>query len=203
MTGNKAFRIALLISITAHSSLFMPWARLDTLFKSVEKPKPQHIEVNYLEIRVTPKKKMAEEVIQKALEEPLGETATKQHPPMPQPVALKEPAVTAAPNLKLEEGSTKLTGAYLDYYNAIREKIKATLLSLYRPAHEGEVYLEFTLDPDGSLVRANIMDEKSSSYKELRNVTLKGLKKASPFPPFPDEVEEPQIDFNVLVSFRK
>lgn len=93
--------------------------------------------------------------------------------------------------------------AFIDYYRAIREKIKETAQAL-RPEffNQGQVSLTFKLTCDGGLVRTKIIDEISSKDKLLREIALNSVSGASPFPPFPKELERTEIDFIITISFK-
>lgn len=93
--------------------------------------------------------------------------------------------------------------AFIDYYKAIREEIRRTARTI-RPDffNPGHVSLTFKLTCDGNLVRTKIIDEISSRDKLLREIAFKSISKASPFPPFPEELNRTEIDFVITISFQ-
>ncbi len=93
--------------------------------------------------------------------------------------------------------------AFIDYYKAIREEIKRTARTI-RPDffNPGQVSLTFKLTCNGNLVRTKIIDEISSRDKLLREIALKSISRASPFPPFPEELDRIEIDFTITISFQ-
>jgi len=68
---------------------------------------------------------------------------------------------------------------------------------------EGEIYLVFTLNSTGILGQIEILGQRSTDSRRLKDIAIKALKESSPFPPFPEELDNPQINFNVVISFRK
>lgn len=90
---------------------------------------------------------------------------------------------------------------YTSYYQVVREKIKHAAYQEYTRTEMGEVYLSFVISSDGDLKQKRIVDEKSSFSPYLREIALKSLKNAVPFPKFPKELDYPQLSFNVIVSF--
>lgn len=91
--------------------------------------------------------------------------------------------------------------SYISYYQIVREKIRRSAYQDYSRAEVGEVYLTFLISQDGSLKEARLVEEKSSFSPYLREVALRSIKEASPFPNFPKELDYPQLSFNVVISF--
>lgn len=93
---------------------------------------------------------------------------------------------------------------YLKYYDDIRHKIRDTAFLLYRRGMRGgDVFISFILDSTGRLVEAHVVPEKSSAPRSLFVVAMNALYKASPFGPFPPELVQDQLRFNVIISFHK
>ena len=90
---------------------------------------------------------------------------------------------------------------YTSYYQVVREKIKHAAYQGYTRTEMGEVYLSFVISSDGDLKQTRIVDDKSSFSPYLREIALKSVKNACPFPKFPKELDYPQLSFNVIVSF--
>ena len=92
---------------------------------------------------------------------------------------------------------------YVAYAALIREKIKQRLKNIYDGyCGEGDVCLLFVLTSNGSLYTFNI-DNLSTNNKELRDIATLGLKKASPFPPFPKILSYDRMFFSIVISFQK
>jgi TonB family protein len=63
------------------------------------------------------------------------------------------------------------------------------------------VYLSFIISTEGYLREVRLVEEKSSFSPYLREIALRSIKEASPFPDFPKELDYPQLTFNVVISF--
>jgi len=83
----------------------------------------------------------------------------------------------------------------------VREKIKRALYHSYSGTDTGEVNVVFVVFNDGRLKEARVVEEKSSSNAYLKEISLRSLREASPFPPFPKQLDYPQLSFNVVISF--
>jgi len=93
---------------------------------------------------------------------------------------------------------------YIGYYQVIREKIMQKLKNQYRDHYKnGDVHLSFTLKSDGKLESFFVDRAKSSDDNALIDIATTGLKRSSPFPPFPKELATPKISFSVIISFKE
>ncbi len=92
---------------------------------------------------------------------------------------------------------------YLNYYQVVREKIEHAAYQNYTRIELGTVSISFVISSDGNLKQTRIIDEKSSFSPYLREVALKSVKNAAPFPGFPKDLNYPQLSFNVSISFQK
>jgi hypothetical protein len=90
---------------------------------------------------------------------------------------------------------------YLNYYQIVRNRIKERAYENYSQYEAGEVYLTFVLLSDGSLKELKLIEEKTSANQYLRDVGVKSIQDASPFPPFPRDLRYPELSFNVVISF--
>lgn len=93
---------------------------------------------------------------------------------------------------------------YVSYYQLMREKMRRCLKENYgERSNEGDIHLIFMLDPDGRLLKYEIDMVKSVDDKVLSDITVRSLKEASPFPPFPKGLPKRALSFDVTVSFKK
>jgi len=90
---------------------------------------------------------------------------------------------------------------YLSYYQVVREKIRRSAYQYYNRTETGQIYLSFIISCDGILRELRLIEEKSSQNPYLREIALKSIQSASPFPNFPKELDYPQLSFNVIISF--
>jgi hypothetical protein len=205
----------LIVSLCAHLFFFFPWSSLKS--RTVRKSFSD-IEISYFEIKpalseeiketkiiakdntlpresiqektfiteeVRPAEKKEEVVIPKKEEKEISPTLTKEE----QMVARDFAALSKEP-------------VFLDYYRAIREKIKIAANRrkpiFFKP---GEIYVFFVLDSRGDLKRLKVIDSKSSPNPVLRESALGSVEDSSPFPPFPQGLKREQIAFNIIIAF--
>ncbi|MCK9595489.1 MAG: TonB C-terminal domain-containing protein [Candidatus Omnitrophica bacterium] len=91
--------------------------------------------------------------------------------------------------------------SYVSYYNLVREKIRRAAYQNYSHAETGEVYLAFVVSKLGALNTVKLIEERSSGNIYLREVAIRSIRDAAPFPPFSKDLDYPQLSFNVIISF--
>ncbi len=91
--------------------------------------------------------------------------------------------------------------SYISYYQIVREKIRRSAYQNYTHNETGEVYLSFIISSDGLIRNARLIQEKSSANDYLKDIALRSVNDASPFPNFPKELDYPQLTFNIIISF--
>jgi hypothetical protein len=93
--------------------------------------------------------------------------------------------------------------SYVDYFNAVREKIVKKLKRNYKSYyHEGDVDLFFVLSANGSLARIDVDMDSSVNDKQLIDIAVLSIQQASPFKPFPKELDERELPFSLTMSFK-
>jgi TonB family protein len=92
--------------------------------------------------------------------------------------------------------------SYIGYYQIVREKIKRAAYQNYTGKEIGEVTVSFVISNSGYLKELRLIEDKSSLSLYLREVALKSIKDASPFPVFPNALAYPQLSFNVAITFQ-
>ena len=99
-------------------------------------------------------------------------------------------------------GETLKTPEYRSYYSLVREKIRKYAYFYYRKLEEGEVYLAFSLTPEGRLVNLVIDDARSTQNTYLKDIAHKSVNEAAPYPPFPQKLKRhAELAFNVIIDF--
>ncbi|MCX5697315.1 MAG: TonB family protein [Candidatus Omnitrophica bacterium] len=91
--------------------------------------------------------------------------------------------------------------SYVSYYQIVREKIRRCAYQYYTRTEQGEVYLSFVISNDGYVREIRVVEEKSSSNPYLLEISVKSIKEAAPFPNFPKELDYQQLSFNVVISY--
>jgi len=93
---------------------------------------------------------------------------------------------------------------YADYYRAIRERIAQRLKANYRDHYRsGDVEAFFVLNSNGSLNRIDLDLGRSAKDSSLVDIVASSIAEASPFPPFPKELDAPQLPFGLTVTFKE
>ncbi|MDD5130680.1 MAG: hypothetical protein PHS66_06525 [Candidatus Omnitrophica bacterium] len=91
--------------------------------------------------------------------------------------------------------------SYINYYQIVREKIRRSAYQNYTHSVTGEVYASFIISNDGYVKDVRFIEEKTTVNDYLKNIALRSVRDASPFPNFPKELDYPQLSFNIIISF--
>lgn len=92
---------------------------------------------------------------------------------------------------------------YLSYNQSIRQKIKSRAYSFvdHPDFEKGEIYLTFALASDGTLIQVKIIEAKTKANAYLREVGLRSIRESAPFEVFPEDLNYPELTFNIVISF--
>ncbi len=224
MLSEKAFSIALIISLAVHGAIF--FQRLNLSISSKAK-KEQRLELRYVknppkikrdniskavlkkepflkchpkitaEFKKFPPSISREDIFKKT------NTVISQGPVFVKPELMRPDIIAvkkkiSLPALALEKIDNP---AYVSYYQIVREKIKRAAYQNYTRNETGTVYLSFVISGFGELKNIQLIEEKSSPNMYLRDVALRSLSDVVSFPAFPKELDYPQLSFNVIISF--
>lgn len=91
--------------------------------------------------------------------------------------------------------------SYITYYQIVREKIRRSAYQNYTHNRTGEVYISFIISNDGYVKDVRLVEDRTTGDDYLKEIALKSVKSASPFPNFPKELDYPQLSFNIIISF--
>lgn len=91
--------------------------------------------------------------------------------------------------------------SYINYYQIVREKIRRSAYQNYTHSQTGEVYISFIISCDGVIKDVRLIEDKTTGADYLRNIALRSVRDASPFPNFPKELDYLQLSFNIIISF--
>lgn len=228
MFSNRILRVALFISLLAHGAIFL---QIPGLNPYTPAPKDQKIEVRYikesLEVKPLPKNQSKPD-LQKLIsrQDPFLRldskvTAGKRIPPpyieqskgprsLPDSFSdLPKPAFVS-PDLMIIKKKITLppiemakidNPSYISYYQIVREKIRRSAYQNYTRNETGDVYVTFIISNDGYIKEVRLVEEKSTANDYLKNIALRSVKDASPFPNFPKELDYLQLSFNIIISF--
>ena len=160
--------------------------------KKIDPPKPEK--------KPEPVKEIApiqEEVIEE-LPEPIVEEITEFIEP--EETAPIEEVQEYIPPQPSPEVVKKVTDSYTNQLTrAIAKQKKYPKIAQMRQ-WQGEVLLNIEIDPQGNLVKADILEE--SRYKILNNEAIDMVKRASPFPQPPEELRLKNFTVLVPISFK-
>ncbi|MFH1245609.1 MAG: hypothetical protein V1662_03915 [Candidatus Omnitrophota bacterium] len=206
MTSDKSLTTAVLVSAVLHILIICPLAYLKSVNKEAVSAE---IKVIYLPREDTcPFSPPIEASTHPNLPNTVKETANTitpvEAPPVPETKQPPSPE-SKEQNAKIEippEISKEDKQLYVDYYQTIREQIRKYVLRNYTHYIDcGEVCLFFILSSEGGLKEINVLDARSSQDINLREIARRSLLQAAPFLPFPNGLEQPQLSFNVTISF--
>ena len=92
----------------------------------------------------------------------------------------------------------------LSYFGVIRDQIQRTANNRAwstGDTTEGLVYVSFVLTATGSVHSVAILSDKSVPSDRLQDISLRIVKTAAPFPPFPPSIQEPSKNVIVPLEF--
>lgn len=102
-----------------------------------------------------------------------------------------------------QKTSLRKNPAYLNYYQLIRQKIRNRAYDNYEVSKgSGRVSLTFILNKNGTLKKISVDDFSPLNNFILKDIAVKSIKEATPFPDFPKELEKYQtLKFNISIQF--
>lgn len=118
------------------------------------------------------------------------------------PERLKGVKVTKEVSIPMLQSEKINTPSYITYYQIVRDRIRDRAYSNYTRLSVGEVFVTFVIKSDGALSGLQVLEAKSAANDFLREVGLKSVREAAPFPPFPKDLSYPELTFNVSISFQ-
>lgn len=226
MFSDKTFQIALIVSLIAHGVILSQNPNFHLNIFSQHKKEQNKIEVSYVKRLPPPEErpKITPPKNEPFLKLPSKITVTKTTPPpfidkenifnknkggiskeitFTKPAFIKPDVIAVRKKITLPpiELDKIDNPSYISYYQIVREKIRRAAYQNYTRVEVGEVYLSFVILSDGALREIRLVEEKSSSLPYLREIALRSIRGASPFPNFPKDLDYPQLSFNVIISF--
>ena len=215
MFSDKYFKIALAISLIAHTTMFFRLPKMNIL---PLRHKLDKVELTYVkEKTILPALKLYNQTFPN---KPSHQTSSKRVAPPPyvkkerifkemKNIPLKKPELLKPEIIAVKKKITlpslsdeKMTNpVYLNYYEIIRDKIKRSAYQNYTRLVNGEVYLSFIILNNGQLSEVRINQERSSLHTYLKEIAQKSIYDASPFPSFPKDLDYPELSFNVIICF--
>ncbi|MCM8800793.1 MAG: hypothetical protein NC912_02095 [Candidatus Omnitrophica bacterium] len=218
MFSERTFQIAFFISLILHSTIFIQ----NIKFSILPKNKIQESQINYVimdrknQILETKKAedgflKLSPKILTKISPSPFKDNIIQKNKELIDfNKTLNKPEVIKSELVALQKKVTlppldidKLDQPYyISYYQTVREKIRRAAYQNYLRNDTGEVYLSFILSHNGELKEVRLVEGKTKASDYLKEVALRSIKEAAPFPSFPKELDYPQLSFNVIISFQ-
>jgi len=88
------------------------------------------------------------------------------------------------------------------YYQTIRKKIYHYAYKNYNAFEQGSVSLTFKILNNGEAVDISFDKGRTNASEKMIDIAVKSVKKASPFPLFPDELKKyPALNIKVVLDF--
>lgn len=93
--------------------------------------------------------------------------------------------------------------SYLGYFSRVKEKVDEVVKKKYRRRgdFDGVVALIFVLNKAGVLEEASVIEDQTRAEDVAKVFAVQCLEGASPFGPFPDELDSERISFSVTIIF--
>lgn len=217
---NTIFKYAMLVSLAVHSFMFTVWWLTGFQFDRNDPARVLEIVYRAQDDKAEPAPLQIKKVMEEKKPEPPrplpAQDPLRLNPAVPvdkAPVKLDIPEKTAGRLYEPGEkrlirvpmlDSDKMMGSrYVTYHEQVREKIRnRAYFYVDDPRFEtGEVYLTFVLGSDGGLKQVKVLEDRTRANPYLRSVGLRSIRESSPFPPFPKDLNYPELTFNVVISF--
>ncbi|MFH1093251.1 MAG: TonB family protein [Candidatus Omnitrophota bacterium] len=223
-SNSNLFKITFLASLVVHAVLFLPIPEI----KKPEQKEIKQMDFNYLTLKMPVEKKVAKfkhkkmnindkQVAQgKKLSEELPQNSVvkKQDIEITNPQTVKNLNIPGNDIIELQQKQQILTAtddpekelaknkSYISYYKLINEQLRQAVIY---PSHfsEGEISLSFVLDSEGKLKNVEVMQTASFENEHLKETAMQIVKRASPFPPFPKNLQQKQLTFNIVFCFKE
>ncbi len=118
---------------------------------------------------------------------------------------MKLSQVNVEKKITLSDFKTKVaeSPSYVGYDLVIRDQIKSQVDKNVDPAikEKGDVNLVFIVAASGELKDIKVISDKTNASFYLRDICLRSVKEASPFKPFPKDLNYSELPFSVTITF--
>ncbi len=120
---------------------------------------------------------------------------------VPEKVKEEKKVVLRKPEAKTAAAASSIEKIYTSYYKLINEQLRRAIIN---PPYfaSGEVAVSFIISADGRLQNVKVVNESSPETSFLRETAVRIINNASPFPPFPDDLQRQQLTFNIVICFK-
>jgi len=206
MEFDRSINMSLAVSVALHSFLLIKLPA-DSMLRPLEPAKT--VEVTYFRPRTLnripktiKKTTQPKQVVQPEKPAPKQPVKIEQRkaPELKVAKAVKEKVTVSAPEFKAELVDDS---AYMNYFQSLREEIRA-IARRHCPGYfkNAEVFVAFTVMPNGRLKDVRVIEERTTAGSRLKNIAIRAVREASPFSSFPEEIDSPELDFQLAISFQ-
>ena len=187
-----------LFNVEIELSKPQPPPKIEEIPKPIEPPKKQEKPVKKKQ-EVKPEIKPIQETVKEEVIEPIIEEMAEPLNDQPIEEAIK-PIPEVVPTQPSPEVVKQVTDSYTNQLTrAIAKQKKYPKIAQMRQ-WQGEVLLNVEIDPQGNLVKTEILE--ASRYKILNNEAVDMVKRAAPFPNPPEELQKRNFTVLVPISFK-
>ncbi len=88
-----------------------------------------------------------------------------------------------------------------EYADLLRDRIKQCLYCPTKGSYDEEVFVQFVVSSNGQIKQIEIVNELSTKDTFLKEFAIHNIKKASPFPAFPEEFAVEELSFELPIGF--
>ncbi|MCM8830646.1 MAG: energy transducer TonB [Candidatus Omnitrophica bacterium] len=123
-----------------------------------------------------------------------------------QSISLEKPKIIQEKFIEVDttefiDQNLKKLPKYMDYYWLVRAQISKIAHNMYNVDQTGFVVLNFVISKEGNLLEVSFI--KKSDSEILNEIALRSIYNASPFPPFPKELQDKNnLPFNLSIHFK-
>ncbi|MDD5679899.1 MAG: TonB C-terminal domain-containing protein [Candidatus Omnitrophica bacterium] len=229
MYTDSIFKICLIVSVSAHLCLVLPWPFLSFLLKPdmpsqkietvyFNENKIAHAAIIDIKPQSMPKPSVSSEI--KSGSDSAAKASGSHDTPKPvltkkeeqkpiQEVSVKKEEIPKSTARRTEEKrneveiidlGTQKGIAYEKYFLDVREKIRSIIEKNKRTfLKESEVCVRFILDRNGMLRDLYLYKSSGTDAGSLERLAVKSIKEAAPFPPFTGKIKEGELQFNLPI----
>lgn len=217
MYRDNIFRICLILSISLHAGIMIPWSFLN--FFAAKDAGCQNIELTYfsgakaMEARVN---KLQDAYAKKLSPEPVKSNTPDVEPKPNAEVrtpaenklnkekeegsAVAEKAAAQEHEIEIPDIGAQKGAVYEKYYLDVRGKIRSIIEKNKRAQlKESEIYVRFVVDRQGALRDLRLYKASGAGAGNLEALAIRSIKEAAPFPPFGDKIKEDELQFNLPI----
>lgn len=93
------------------------------------------------------------------------------------------------------------TIAYAEYYQTVKDKIYRQIPQEFKKSGAGAVNLKLRILANGEIADIKVLDKGTTAKQDLKDLSIKLVKNAYPFPILPEELIHSEQEFEILVNF--